>query len=267
MIFSSIDELRSFIPLMTFDDIAITEAHTRRAFYKYFPVFIGRSLMSRIDCLTPDPVLIDKIKPPLANFSILEAIPFLDLVLTGSGFAIVSNQNLLPASKERVDRLVKACSLAGTDGLDELLFFLEMNTSFHNEWNKCCLIPDGLIPNAAVFQSFIDIRESRTKFFALRDRLIAFQKIRIERLTGEALLRSLIADNTDNKVLPLLRHALASMVKATESPELMPQADELLMMAMSYITAHLDEYPVYRDTMHESPFENNADNGFLMLGR
>lgn len=34
------------------------------------------------------------------------AIPSLDLVLTPNGFGVVSTQNIAPASKERVDRLI-----------------------------------------------------------------------------------------------------------------------------------------------------------------
>jgi hypothetical protein len=38
--------------------------------------------------------------------ALLFAIPSLDLVLTPNGFGIVNNQNIVPASKERVERLI-----------------------------------------------------------------------------------------------------------------------------------------------------------------
>ena len=37
----------------------------------------------------------------------MTAIPSLDLVLTPNGFGIVSNQNIVPASRERVDALLQ----------------------------------------------------------------------------------------------------------------------------------------------------------------
>lgn len=43
-----------------------------------------------------------------------QAIPSLDLVLTPNGFGIVSNQNVAPASKERVERLIESMT-AGRD--------------------------------------------------------------------------------------------------------------------------------------------------------
>ena len=37
------------------------------------------------------------------------AIPALDLVLTPNGFGVVQNNNVVPASKERVERLIQSC--------------------------------------------------------------------------------------------------------------------------------------------------------------
>ena len=42
----------------------------------------------------------------IASEALRRAIPSLDLVLTPNGFGVVSNQNVAPASKERVDRLI-----------------------------------------------------------------------------------------------------------------------------------------------------------------
>ena len=42
----------------------------------------------------------------IASEAMRRAIPSLDLVLTPNGFGVVSNQNIAPASKERVDRLI-----------------------------------------------------------------------------------------------------------------------------------------------------------------
>ena len=52
------------------------------------------------------------------------AVPSLDLVLTPNGFGIVSNQNLTPASKERVVRLQKSLLRNRDEMLDQLLHIL-----------------------------------------------------------------------------------------------------------------------------------------------
>ena len=55
------------------------------------------------------------------------AIPHLDLVLTDNGFGVVSNQNVAPASAERVERLRKTVQNGIDDTLDDLLDCLRGN--------------------------------------------------------------------------------------------------------------------------------------------
>ena len=48
-------------------------------------------------------------------------IPSLDIVLTPNGFGVVSNQNIAPASKERVERLIASLTQQRDELLDSLL--------------------------------------------------------------------------------------------------------------------------------------------------
>lgn len=52
------------------------------------------------------------------------ALPHLDLVLTDNGFAVVSNQNLAPASRDRVAALSERLREEMSNARDELLFAL-----------------------------------------------------------------------------------------------------------------------------------------------
>ena len=56
--------------------------------------------------------------------ALLRAVPSLDLVLTPNGFGIVSNQNIAPASKDRVDRLLSNLELTRDRALQQLLYLL-----------------------------------------------------------------------------------------------------------------------------------------------
>lgn len=53
------------------------------------------------------------------------AIPSLDIVLTPNGFGVVSNQNIAPASKERVERLIASLTQQRDELLDSLLSELQ----------------------------------------------------------------------------------------------------------------------------------------------
>jgi len=56
--------------------------------------------------------------------ALLRAVPSLDLVLTPNGFGIVSNQNIAPASKDRVERLLSNLESVRDRALHQLLYLL-----------------------------------------------------------------------------------------------------------------------------------------------
>ena len=72
-----------------------------------------------------------------------EAIPSLDLILTDSGFAVVSNQNLAPASRERVSALLNSLRRQASDARDLLLLDL-CNTNWVNS-KQCKLVRTTLL--------------------------------------------------------------------------------------------------------------------------
>ena len=61
-----------------------------------------------------------------------EAIPHLDLVLTSTGFGIVSTSNVAPASADRVNRLSRTLLAAFEDTIDDILTLLR----FESAWNE-----------------------------------------------------------------------------------------------------------------------------------
>lgn len=54
----------------------------------------------------------------------MNAIPTLDLILTPNGFGIVSNQNVVPASKERVERLREAVISERDEAITDIISVL-----------------------------------------------------------------------------------------------------------------------------------------------
>ena len=73
-----------------------------------------------------------------------EAIPILDLILTDSGFAVVSNQNLAPASRERVAALRESLRQQASDARDLLLLSL-CNDATWRETEQCRQLRDTLL--------------------------------------------------------------------------------------------------------------------------
>jgi hypothetical protein len=64
------------------------------------------------------------------------AVPFVDLIQTPNGFAVVSNTNQAPASKERVERLIEWIDKRLDNALDNLILFAFCYSEFRGLWKQ-----------------------------------------------------------------------------------------------------------------------------------
>ena len=85
---------------------------------------------------TSDSAAIEALRKPLekviVSHALMNAIPSLDLVLTPNGFGIVSNQNIAPASKERVERLRDSLEAERDRNLENMVLRL----ASRNDWQQ-----------------------------------------------------------------------------------------------------------------------------------
>lgn len=90
------------------------------------------------------------VKPLVATEAMIRAIPSLDLVLTPNGFGVVSSQNIAPASKPRIDRLMESLRETRDELIAALLVALKGLPEWHDTpqaaWFGATLCPDlGII--------------------------------------------------------------------------------------------------------------------------
>lgn len=87
----------------------------------------GESLLSDIQQTDEN----DRLKQLCARIitcqALLAAVPSLDLVLTPNGFGIVNTQNIAPASKERIERLLETLEKERDGSIEMLLIKLQAN--------------------------------------------------------------------------------------------------------------------------------------------
>ena len=78
--------------------------------------------------------------------AMLRAVPSLDLVLTPNGFGIVSNQNVAPASRDRVARLIASLETSRDNSIEQLIGYLfrieEWWQSAARQWFTATLFPN-----------------------------------------------------------------------------------------------------------------------------
>ncbi len=133
------------------------------------------------------------------------AIPFVDLSQTANGFAVVSNSNLAPASKERVERLITWCEMQ-IDKLTDMLISLIYNDAaclakwkLHAEFAN---ITDCLFLTGSEFAYYARIKESakRTIFLQEKAQLKIWLHNVIAPVVSEAYLAQLIERNATKTV-------------------------------------------------------------------
>lgn len=289
----TIDNIKEYLPLNSIGDVTKYEAFEIRALYKYLPKYLGDQLVESIYAfgtpyedsatvdLDPDAPatekLIQKLKPVLANLTILESIPQFNLVATGSGFGIVSNPNQAPASMERVRDLKDSCLQAANDGLDILLMYLENHVDKYPSWNKSCINTGSLIASASVFDQFIDISCSRRRFVDLKRHINFEEATTFISIFSSEFLTELRA-GSDTGVKPLIQQALAHLAEIHFQRAINPAADTshllnkyvtALSKSMAYLRTHLDTYPTYAANAYEAPYDNATDgleSGFFIGG-
>ena len=129
----------------------------------------------------------------IASEALRRAIPSLDLVLTPNGFGVVSNQNIAPASKERVDRLIGSLADYRDDCIANLLPALVGARQWLSS-KQCEFFAASLFPNFDKFNSLdaMDYAVDKwQKYLELREKAIDIENSIAEEFISPQLLVTL----------------------------------------------------------------------------
>lgn len=111
----------------------------------------------------------------VAAEAMLHAVPQLDLVLTPNGFGVVSNTNIAPASKERVERLLLSLEKMRDDTLSILLPLLA-NTEAWATSDPCQYWSQTLYPWLDLPQKLGSTDHIWQRYQELHSKLIAIEE-------------------------------------------------------------------------------------------
>jgi len=107
MLIDSIDKFTAIIPTAEGSEWEAIEPFMTEAEAWTQNEFLGAELFDHIAALPAGNSVLYTLMILLANKAYSLAIPYVDLIQTPTGFAVVNNTNLLPASQQRVDRLLQ----------------------------------------------------------------------------------------------------------------------------------------------------------------
>ena len=207
----------------------------------------------------------------IVSDALRRAIPSLDIVLTPNGFGIVSNSNVAPASKERIERLIQQMASQRDYFINMLLNDLCRLTAWPESqqyaWFASSLIQ---IPKVCVGAVYDRIREGQQwdLFLQLRERAITIEDAIAEKWISYDVMTQLRTEmlaisNPNNEVFQVARK-----VRACVYNELRGNSRNHwdLDRVVNYIRNHPDLFPAWEgsDTakLYNNPpvFKNKKDS-------
>lgn len=261
---------------------------------KYIAPYLGDTFLELLDIwynTTPLPTnsaysaLLPYVQNAVAKFTLAVAAPSYDTILTESGFAVVQNQNLAPASRDRVQNFMNSMLELGFNEIETMLRFLESNKANYSTWTASTAYTEyygNLIINAVDFDKIIRIDQSRLRFMKLKPLMDNVEMLRIEPVISKAMSDD-IKDKAKlgtltaayNAIRPLLQRAVANytMFEDTGEKKYQEMGDAFLAEVKLVIDGTPADYPLYTasncyddEKTSYSNFENLEENKIFSAG-
>lgn len=252
MILKTLDQFQKAMPTaVAIENFSDVEPYLRSAELWISNQVLGKDLFDLVstDAFADEDLLL-LCRSVIANHAFWDAIPFLDLVLTNNGFAVISAQNKVPASKDRVDRLREQCLVRRDSEVELLIEFLEAHPDYHDEWKGSpaySVMTDCLIRTATELAQYGNWEGTRRDFLKLRPKLIQETMTRLEPIFSGDYIDELVekqrdgdVTNGDLKIIVLLKYVLGSLVNGNTEA-----AAKIAGDALRYIDNHLTDFPTY----------------------
>ncbi len=193
------------------------------------------------------------------------ALPQLDVILTPNGFGIVSNANIAPASKERIERLLSSLLINRDAAIYQLLTLL----CKQNSWlatEQAEFFRGTMFPTLKHSQSLQEYLESHEKLIPIEEH-IAEQYLSMELLsTLRAQVQSSQFSTAKHKhICRVLQAVEVDCLSNTTSTTLSPRAHKTLTQIVELIRSNPEDFPEWHASTTAQlytpqVFENKKDS-------
>jgi len=295
-IINNIDEVRDFYPASVSVDINLVKPYFDDAVDKFIKPYLSTAQYDALidwinDSKEPNDEALEKLLPyvqkAVIRFAIFISCDQIDLKLTNSGFAVTSNQNLSPASFERVKKFKDSMESSAWDAIEMMLRFLEENKDDYEVWtasDEYTMATRNFVNSAAEFDKVVSIGQSRLTFHRLREVIDQVEYLRIytaiSQDMGEDIISQMKDDDIDEEyqaILPAIKKAVIFFTAAEEFPAKKEQYERMgihyINDVKKIIDTTPDDYPKYRDsgiyTLDDPTypnFTNEEDNTIFVMG-
>lgn len=202
----------------------------------------------------------------------VEALPHLDIVLTETGLGVVSNQNVAPASSDRVNRLRKQIQDSRDDAIDDLLDALRGVEAWRPS-SKALQYFSSLVWNARLQLPIMGITEAhRTKLTELRPKITAAEELLQQHISGLLhieLCNVQLANTATAKQNTVINKSLFFIGAYLAGDRAMSRFH--LAKLVEYLEENIEDFSTYEaSTAHQAntftPYENKKDDTTYFFG-
>jgi hypothetical protein len=307
MLVTTVDTIKKYMPNATMIEFDMLESFIDVAEKNEIIPIIGQDLYNILNGGsgsgdTEDySALLPYVQRPVVYFALAKSVPILDVKLTANGFAITSDGNLAPASKDRVAAFREGVEEAAYDGIESLLAYLYENRDKYPEFSADSS-REHLINSAIDIDVYFDTHRSRRLFLKIKPMIARVEIFDIASEISETMLEDIIVKNQAgeltagyNKILNDLKaatvymaisHSITSMSSDIQFNKIVrnhsigrtsysgeAQLSQLkeqfqsmglqhLMKAKSYVLDHVSDFPVYKESDLYLDTETDPSPGF-----
>ena len=277
MLISTITEFVRFIPTAEGTDFSAISPFLMQAETDLKANLLGEDLLTTIDTLELQDPVKEQAKLLLALMAYRDAIPFVDLIQTPNGFAVVNNSNQAPASKERVERLIEWCEHSIDRNTDILIYQVYSTPALLTQWQKFNGFSDIVncfFLTGSDYAFHVSVHgKKREKLLQDKGKLIAWQENVLAPVISRDLLYQLIEEFRNNtfsagsgNVIHYCKMILSRMVEEKKE-----EAVKLLNAVANVLDSNLAAYPAYAASdeykiKSGTKYENTADSPAFFFG-
>lgn len=161
--------------------------------------FLGEELYERLGSDMPYIKIFDLASSMVVADAMIHAVPVLDVVITPNGFATVGTQNLVAASKARVDKLIDAMVEVRDSLIEQLLRLLPTITDWYHT-TQAAFFSSTLFPGFEILQR-LNISTNRwNQYLKLRSDIIGLESTLADEFVSDNLLNALHYEVLTDKI-------------------------------------------------------------------
>lgn len=220
MLVTNVATIKKYAPNMTTVDFELLESFIDVAEKNEIVPIIGQDLYNVLNGASGSgdeadySKLLPYIQRPVVYFALAKAVPILDVKLTPNGFAITSDGNLAPASKDRVSAFREGVEEAAYDGIESLLAYLFENKEDFPEYSATT-VRNHLINNAVDLDSYFNTHRSRRLFMKIEPMISRVEIFDIAAEISKDMLDDIIAKNKTDSLTSAYNNIINDLKAAT----------------------------------------------------